>query len=245
MRSQKEAERAVAVRRSHDRPLALLFDLDDTLCDYAPARDLRLRTAFLLNGNGRPVARPDIDLEEMIAASLRRHPHGAEHFPELFAEFGIDRRAAERAQEWYRANRFYGLSLFDDVRPVLSTLKANSAAGSGRERSIGLITNGPTEVQRQKVELLGIGDLVDFVIISEEFGVAKPDPAIFAEALRRADATANRSLFVGDSPEFDIAGARASGIAPVWMNRYGRVWDADGAEAPREARSLHDLLPLI
>jgi HAD superfamily hydrolase (TIGR01549 family) len=195
--------------------LTLLLDLDDTLCDYTSARDLRLRTAFLLNGDGRPVARPEIDLDEMIAASLSLHPHGAEHFPELFADFGLDSRAAARAQEWYRANRFHGLRLFDDVWPVLSTLKSKPAAKQADGRSIGLITNGPTEVQRQKVDLLGIGDLVDFVVISEEFGVAKPDPAIFAEALRLATATADRALFVGDSPEFDIAGARASGIAPV------------------------------
>lgn len=225
--------------------MTLLLDLDDTLCDYTSARDLRLRTAFTLDGDGRPVARPDITLDEMVAASLRYHPHGADHFPQLFADFGIDRRAAARAQEWYRANRFHGLRLFDDVRPVLSMLRAKPAAREVRGQSIGLVTNGPTDVQRQKVELLGIGDLVDFVIISEEFGVAKPDPAIFAEALRLATTTADRALFVGDSPEFDIAGARASGIEPVWMNRHGRAWEADGGEVPHEARSLHDLLPLL
>ncbi|MCC6312389.1 MAG: HAD family hydrolase, partial [Thermomicrobiales bacterium] len=79
----------------------------------------------------------------------------------------------------------------------------------------------PAEVQRAKVRLLGIEDLADFVVISGEFGAAKPDPAIFAEALRLGSASALDAVMVGDMLEFDVAGARASGIASVWINHGG------------------------
>ena len=33
-------------------PKAVIFDLDDTLCDYAAAREARLRRAFTLSADG-------------------------------------------------------------------------------------------------------------------------------------------------------------------------------------------------
>jgi FMN phosphatase YigB (HAD superfamily) len=92
--------------------------------------------------------------------------------------------------------------------------------------------------------LLGVGDLVDFAIISGEFGVAKPDPAIFRAALDRAEVEPEDAIFVGDSVEFDMAGARAAGIPPVWLNRHGQVWSEPGWRPVREIRSL-DEVPLL
>ena len=108
-------------------------------------------------------------------------------------------------------------------------------------RPIGIVTNGPTEVQHAKLELLGIDRLVDFVLVSEEFGVAKPDPAIFREALRLAGVRPEEAIFVGDSVEFDMAGARAAGIPTIWLNRQQRPWTELGPPPTREIRSLADL----
>src|SRR5919109_3159761 len=100
-------------------PRLILFDLDDTLCDYARARALRLRLAFSLDllevgADGGPKAERDLD--HMIADSLAMHPHGCEHFPELFRRPGIaDPAIAESASNWYRANRYHGLALFADA----------------------------------------------------------------------------------------------------------------------------------
>ena len=105
------------------------------------------------------------------------------------------------------------------------------------DRPIGIVTNGPTEVQRAKLELLGIDRLVDFVLVSEEFGVAKPDPAIFREALRLAGVKPEEAIFVGDSVEFDMAGARAAGIPTVWVNRHAATMDrARSTTHPSDSR---------
>src|SRR5215204_2089498 len=83
------------------RPKAVLFDLDDTLCDYAAAREARLRRAFTLSADGGIPPRLAADLDRMIAESIRMHPHGADHFEELFARFDFaDARAARVAADW-------------------------------------------------------------------------------------------------------------------------------------------------
>ncbi len=100
-------------------------------------------------------------------------------------------------------------------------------------------------MQRAKLDLLGIESLVDFAVVSEEFGVAKPDPRIFHEALRRAGVDAGEAVFVGDSAEFDMVGARAAGIPSVWVNRNGATWTESGPPPTREIRSLDDLPRLL
>lgn len=231
--------------RSRPRPIVpaprlLLFDLDDTLCDYAAARALRLRIAFGLDGAER-------DLERMIADSLAVQPHGVDHFPALFRRHGVaDPAAAEAAMDWYRANRFHGLALFPDAAETLARVRRRRlASGELVERRIGVVTNGPADVQRAKVELLGVLDLVDFVLVSGEFGVWKPEPAIFEEALRLGDAEAAEAVFVGDSPEHDMAGARAAGLRSVWMNRTGALWSGGETAPDHEVRGLDELVALL
>jgi HAD superfamily hydrolase (TIGR01509 family) len=228
------------------RPKAVIFDLDDTLCDYASAREARLRRAFTLSRDGDQLQEA-IDLDRMIAESIQMHPHGADHFEELFARFGIaDAGVARAAADWYRKNRFHGLRLFPGVTAVFSIVRdAVSTDDPKAARPIGIVTNGPTEVQRAKLELLEIDRLVDFVLVSEEFGVAKPDPEIFHEALRLAGVKPEEAIFVGDSVEFDMAGAWAAGIPTVWVNRHGRPWTEAGPPPTRQIRSLADLPQLL
>src|SRR3954454_13293437 len=114
----------MAPRPLEPRPKAVLFDLDDTLCDYAAARESRLRRAFTLSDDGSIRSREGIDLDRMVAESIQMHPHGADHFTELFARFGIaDAREARAAANWYRENRFHGLRLFPGVEAIFSTVR--------------------------------------------------------------------------------------------------------------------------
>jgi FMN hydrolase / 5-amino-6-(5-phospho-D-ribitylamino)uracil phosphatase len=237
----------MAPRPLEPTPKAVLFDLDDTLCDYAAARETRLRRAFTLSHDDSIQSREAIDLDRMIAESIQMHPHGADHFEELFKRFGIaDARRARVAANWYRENRFHGLRLFPGVETVFSLVRdAVSRHDPKAARPIGIVTNGPTEVQRAKLELLGVDRLVDFVLVSEEFGVAKPDPAIFREALRFAEVGPEEAIFVGDSVEFDMAGARAAGIPTVWVNRHQRPWTEPGPPPTCQIRTLVDLPKLL
>jgi FMN hydrolase / 5-amino-6-(5-phospho-D-ribitylamino)uracil phosphatase len=230
--------------RPGDRPpAAVLFDLDDTLCDYATARANRLRIAFShAIHHGKPVAA--VDLDRLIEESIAMHPHGVDHFGSLFASHGVvGPEAARLAAQWYQENRFHGLRLFPEAVDVVQAVRRRVAtAGGGSEHPIGIVTNGPAEVQRAKIELLGVEDFVDFAVVSGEFGAEKPDPAIFAEALRLAGVSPEDALFVGDSLEHDVAGAHGAGIRSVWVNRR-RVAVPEGAQGPTYEIVTLDQLP--
>ena len=103
-------------------PPLVLFDLDDTLCDYSAARIGRLRTAY---GDAFDAAgMTGVDLESVIEESLAIHPHGCHHFPDVLARQGMtDGDLAQQAQRWYLNHRFLGLALYDDARNVLDKVR--------------------------------------------------------------------------------------------------------------------------
>lgn len=226
---------ALAARR------LVLFDLDDTLCDYSLARDRRLCRAFTDAFAASGLTVP-ADLAPLVAGSIAANPHGVDHFPDLLAPHGVTDAAIAAAQTWYRTNRFHGLAFFGATHDAITAVRRQPGVTG---RRIGLITNGPADVQRAKVELLGVGALVDAVVISGEFGVEKPDPAIFHEALRRLGGAPHEAVYVGDSAEHDVAGARAAGLEIVWVNRHGAPWVGDGPEPGLWIRDIGDLARAI
>lgn len=222
-------------------PRAILLDLDDTLCDYSTARERRLRIAL---GNASGLAHDAPELDALIEASIAMQPHGAEHFRELLAQHGYDGEdRVDAAIAWFRANRFHGLELFPDSIRVLERLRYGPVGTA--PRPLGIITNGPAEVQREKVALLQIRPLVDFVIISGEFGTSKPDPAIYAAALEQTGTTPDETVFIGDSAEHDIAGAQASGMRSVWINRHASPWRGSERAPDRVVRHIGEVPRLV
>lgn len=89
---------------------------------------------------------------------------------------------------------------------------------------------------------LGLAGLVDAVITSAEAGARKPAAAIFRAALDRLETSPDLALYVGDSPETDIAGAKGAGIRSILLDRRGV--DADRAQMDR-IFSLADLPGLL
>lgn len=86
-----------------------------------------------------------------------------------------------------------------------------------------VVTNGETRVQEEKMHRTGLHDLVAGYVISQQVGVRKPNPRIFAIAAERAGRRFRRAWLIGDSPEADIGGADAIGVNSVWLSR-GRQW---------------------
>ena len=80
-------------------------------------------------------------------------------------------------------------------------------------RTMILITNGFSEIQRSRLSASGIGHFFEDVIISEEVGVQKPDERIFQIACEKANCGDPKSaLMIGDSPTSDIVGGSRSGM---------------------------------
>ena len=89
---------------------------------------------------------------------------------------------------------------------------------------------------------IGLGGLVDEVVVSAEVGATKPDPLIVEAALRRIRCPAGKALMVGDSPETDVAGAQAAGVRAVLVDRTGTASDMVGVERIFTLEGLEKLL---
>jgi putative hydrolase of the HAD superfamily len=137
----------------------------------------------------------------------------------VLAELGLEdpELAAAMAQDYISTQR-RGHSLIEGAADVVRGLSGT--------RRIGLLTNGPADIQRLKFESTGLAGYFDTVVISGETGMGKPDPAVFAYALEQLQAAAAASVMVGDSWERDVLGALGAGMAAVWI--------ADGRPLPDE-----------
>lgn len=96
-----------------------------------------------------------------------------------------------------------------------------------------VVTNGTVTQQERKLRHTGLDRCLDGWVISDDLGVRKPDPRIFAAAADMTGEDLNGSWVIGDSAAHDIAGAHAIGARSVWLHR-GRAWQAED-EPPNHA----------
>jgi putative hydrolase of the HAD superfamily len=143
-------------------------------------------------------------------------------------ELGIALPVADVEEAMLAAIRFRP---YPEVPAVLAAL---------RKRGIARVVVSNWDVSLHDVlERTQLRALVDAVVTSAEFGVAKPDPAIFAHALELAGGVAaTDAVHAGDDLAADVEGARAAGIAPVFVAR-------DGEAVPPDVRAIPSLEGLL
>ena len=88
----------------------------------------------------------------------------------------------------------------------------------GRRGPVGLLTNGPPDIQRVKISGCGLEGLFGAVVISGELGRGKPDASAFAAVLELLGAGPDGAVMVGDSWERDVLGAVQAGLVAVWVS---------------------------
>lgn len=131
-------------------------------------------------------------------------------------------------------------SLFDDVLECLRALG---------EISLGVISNGSSLRQRQKLGRTGIADRFRTIVISEEVGAAKPAPTIFQAACLRAGCSPRQCIYVGDELDLDAHASRVAGMRSIWLNRSGVAAETEIesistlAELPRRIHALEQHEP--
>ena len=190
----------------------LLLSLDDTLVDRAGAFSGWAR--FFLGRIGAP---PD-DIDWLLSVD-----------------------ADGMASPWYVADalrdryglRVSSLDMVEEIRAgVMERLRLDPlvACALAIAEDAGwvpvVVTNGDTETQEAKLRRTGLDRYLADWVISQEAGVRKPNPRIFAIAAERARMRLGGAWMVGDSPEADIGGAAAAGVRSVWLRR-GRSWLED------------------
>jgi putative hydrolase of the HAD superfamily len=130
------------------------------------------------------------------------------------ADQGVrDDALAEELGETFGTERRQRHEAFADVVGALT-----SARQSCR---LGLITNGASCLQREKLAASGLAGFFDAVVISGDLGVGKPDASVFRHALSLLDASPQATVMIGDSIARDIDGAIAAGLHAIWLNRLG------------------------
>jgi len=210
---------------------AVAFDLDSTLCQYELTVEEVVERAIQRAGFDEGQLGSPAELaaaydtawwaaEEQLRLptdELRRTAWGR-----ILSARGVDEADATRLADAYsEIRRETGMSLYDGVSRFLDDLRA-------RYR-LGILTNGPSDMQWEKVEKLGLTAAVDAVVVAGDFGIFKPDPRPFKELLGLLDASPPASLFVGNSYEHDIVGARGVGMRTAWVKADGTGECPNGA----------------
>jgi HAD superfamily hydrolase (TIGR01662 family) len=221
----------------------VLFDMGYTLIYFEPPQEVIAQEALRLVGVERSA-------DEIVAAAGKvwgDHNRGAEAetFPatpeydeevQSRLELGLLEQLGagtdERLAQAYRSALEAGFDGPGVVRPypeVLDVLKALQEQGY----RLGIVSNWSWNLRR-RVRQAGLDGAFEVVWASAYAGCNKPHPGIFYQALLQMDIPAERALYVGDSYEHDVVGARNAGVDVALLDRDGSRDDAD-------CHVIHDL----
>jgi putative hydrolase of the HAD superfamily len=203
---------------------AILFDLDDTLFST---------TEFAKKARANAI---DAMIEVGINAT---HEEVADELREVIREFGSNyaahfnkllHRLPPHQQKdvnhavviaagvcAYHDTKFEHLKAFDDVKPFLEALK------EARLRPV-VITHGWTTKQAEKLVRLGLIPLIEprDVYITDQVGIAKPNPKLYQFVLRELGLLPSETLYVGDNAAHDITPPRTIGMHTAWIKRAAK-----------------------
>ena len=87
-----------------------------------------------------------------------------------------------------------------------------------KDIELGIISNFDSRIYTV-LDSLALADFFTTVTISTEIGAAKPDPQIFAAALKKHNCDPSDAWHVGDSQTDDYEGAKAAGLRGIWLQR--------------------------
>ena len=218
-----------------------LLDADNTLLDYNRAEREAFLEAVVPALPGVPPEQARQAYGRINAQAWARFERGEitagelklGRFRALLDFFGLQADPAGLSRVYLEALSAKAFFL-PHAREVLEELS--------RQAALCLITNGLTLVQRGRIRASGMGRFFSAILISEEVGIAKPDPGFFRLASEALALPASELLCVGDNPTADIGGARGAGIAGCWYNPAGGAWPGPGDPPERTIADLRELL---
>ena len=209
-------------------PRLVVFDLDDTLLDHRAAERAALADVHRLH---------DAHLGPHDLGHLQATYHAC-NVP-LWRDFGAGRITSAdlkrlRSERLLEALGCEGLDADTFSDDYLARYAEHWRWADGARAAfhavadalpVGVLTNGFSEQQRSKLEKLPeIAERAAFVVISEEVGVMKPDPALFDHVLEVASGAlgtgleARDVLYVGDSYHSDVLGGTGAGWPVAWLH---------------------------
>lgn len=213
---------------------AVLFDVDDTL--YEPMEPFKRAFAAAFPdaaGSGRiPIAElyaasrrhAEVSFKRLQAGDITFLEHNIYRITKACADFGlnISREEAVFFQERYQEEQ-ENIVLFPEMAELFEKL-------SERNLLLGVLTNGPAEHQWKKINKLGLAKWIpeENMFVSEEIGRSKPDIEAFRYIESKLGLDGSKTVFIGDSFENDVIGAKNAGWKAIWLNHRRRQMPAGG-----------------
>ncbi len=223
--------------------MIILFDIDDTLMDHSGAVLAATNALHKRVGSENSAA----TFHRTWTAAIRRY---YDRF--LLGEISYDAQrrariretvdpalsdtAADQLFEHYLATYEAHWASFPDVRPCLDSL-------SGYR--LGIVSNGQRVQQRKKLGQMGIADMFDSIVISEECGFAKPDARIFHQACSALDEVPPKAVYVGDMYDVDASAARGAGLTGIWLDRTRKAGDSHRAPIIQSLAGLEQIVESV
>jgi len=199
----------------------VVFDVGETLVD-----ETRVWSTW-----AAVVGIPRLTFMAVLGAVIAR---GGAH-QEVFRELGLSHWEHHRDQLEASYGAIIDDDLYPDVRPALTALHA---AGF----RLAIFGNQPAH---RTADLRALDLPVEVIAMSDEMGVAKPDPAYFAEILDLLDGPDPSSVaHIGDRVDNDVLPAAAAGLRSIWIRRgpWGRIQRLPQDFGP--ALAIHTLVEL-
>lgn len=191
---------------------AVLFDFDETLHDRMQA----------FNGYVNDFLDhfcPGIDAQEKAkrAADMVKYcgggyTQGPDYYDKLSALWQWDDRpSAQVLIAYYNQNFPKYCNVFPQAKTLFARLKEMGY-------TVGVVTNGPSDLQHGKLERSGLMENCDFLVVSGDVGIHKPDPRIFLYTADKYGLQPQECVYVGDHPVNDIEAALKAGMHAIRMN---------------------------
>jgi HAD superfamily hydrolase (TIGR01549 family) len=198
----------------------VVLDLDDTLTDLASFELEVWNDVAKLIGERLPnvdrdelreryLAAMDVNYQRVLDGELDMRGYRRARLEQALAPWAD--LEDDLFDEYFRIKQ----RLLDEVPPKAGAhdaLKALRRAGL----RLGILTNGPSDMQRAKLERLGYLPLVDEVGISGEIGAAKPERAAYDAVVEMMSIPREQLVMVGDNWDWDIAGALDAGLSAAY-----------------------------
>ena len=212
----------------------ILIDADDTLFDFQAGNRNAVRRLMDEIGYRHPDRYDQYEtINQSCWAELERglmtqSQLQTERFTRFFTRYGVP------GDPYCAGQRF--AKLLGQQAVLLPGAEAAVRAIAERLPVL-ILTNGVTVTQKRRLALSPLKDVVAGLVISQEVGCAKPDPAIFDIALERLGVSRRDALMIGDGVNSDIRGANSAGIDACWLNPSGRTLPA-GVHAEYEIADI-------
>lgn len=133
---------------------------------------------------------------------------------ELFRQKGVEENArmlGVNAAQFFRICSTEYIRLYPKVLQALETLR-------NRGYRLWLLSNAQHIFTAYELRHLGLGQQLDGIYISSEYGCRKPDVRFFRALLEEQQLKPENCLMIGNDRDTDIAGAKAVGMATLYMH---------------------------